>query len=92
MSPPCSTTSWRSARSTTPVDAENSVARLEELIRRQLHARGPLSRRDLSRWTHANRYGAWMFENALQNLVRARDVRFDRASRRYALGEDVADA
>jgi hypothetical protein len=81
-----------------PVDAESTVARLEETIRRALRTRGPLTRRDLRRGVNADRYGLWMFETALSNLTRGGagdvpDVRYDRASRRYAVTRDAtADA
>ncbi len=68
-----------------PVDAESTVARLEERVRRELRARGPLTRRDLRRYTNADRSGVWVFETALTNLVRAQDIRWDRATKRYAL-------
>jgi len=66
-----------------PVDAENTIARLEELIRRALRIKGPLSKRDIRRFTNADRYGAWIFTTALDNVVRAGDARFDRTSQRY---------
>lgn len=68
-----------------PIDAGNEVAKMEEAIRRQLGARGPLSRRDLKRFTHAHRAGEWIFRTALENLLAAREVTFDRASGCFVL-------
>jgi hypothetical protein len=76
-----------------PIDAESNIARLEELIRRTLRAKGPLGKRDIRRFTNADRYGTWMFTTALDNVARAGDARFDRATRRFALTPEVhADA
>ena len=59
---------------TDPVDADNRVARLEQQIRRQLKARGPLSERQLRRYTNADREGLWAFQMAMRNLYAAGDV------------------
>ncbi len=59
---------------TDPIDADNTVAGLEEKIRRQLQSRGPLSQRDLRRHTHADRAGLWAFDAALKNLTKSDDV------------------
>jgi hypothetical protein len=61
---------------TDPIDADNRVARLEQAIRKVLGCnQGPtLRKRDLRRRTHADRYGLWAFDRALENLVRAGDI------------------
>jgi hypothetical protein len=59
---------------TDPVDADNTVARLEESIRRMLKINGPLRKRDLRRKVHADRYGIWAFETAIGNLLKAGDI------------------
>jgi hypothetical protein len=61
---------------TDPIDADNTISRLEEKIRRALGARGPLSRRELRRLTHADRAGLWAFEAAVKNLISALDVQY----------------
>jgi hypothetical protein len=63
-------------RACDPVDAENSVARMEEGIRRAL-ARTPRPERDLKRAVHVGRVGLWVFETAIGNLVRADEVEID---------------
>ena len=69
-----------------PVDADNVVAKMEEKIRRQLRAHRTLTRRNLSRNTHANRDGTWVFETALTNLMdRSKEVGFDKKSNEYYL-------
>lgn len=72
-----------------PVDAENTIARMEEMIRRELRTRGPLGKRDLRRMTHADRYGIWTFNTALDNLQRAGDVRYDQAAKRFIIVEET---
>ncbi len=70
---------------TDPIDADNTIARLEEGIRRQLGQRGPLKLRDLKRYTNAQRHGQWAFERALVNVQRAGEVNFDVAIGVYRL-------
>jgi hypothetical protein len=62
---------------TDPIDADATVAKLEEKIRRVLQVKGPLTGRDLRRHTHADREGLWAFNSALQNLQAANDVTKD---------------
>lgn len=61
-------------RETDPIDAENTIAQLEERIRRVLENRGPLSARDLRRSCNADRAGLWAFNQAITNLTKARDI------------------
>lgn len=56
-----------------PVDAENTIALLEEKIRRAL-ARGALRGRDLKRKCSYHRYGLWMWTSALDNLLKAEEL------------------
>jgi hypothetical protein len=56
-----------------PVDADNTIAMLEERIRRAL-ARGSLGTRDLQRKISYHRYGLWAWTQAIGNLVRAKEV------------------
>jgi len=62
---------------TDPIDADSTVSKLEEKIRRVLGARGPLTARDLRRYTHADRDGLWAFDSARKNLIAANDVAKD---------------
>jgi hypothetical protein len=57
-----------------PVDADNTIAKLEQRIRNVLSSRGPLKERNLKQFTHANRYGIWMWKQALSNLLGTREV------------------
>jgi hypothetical protein len=59
---------------TDPIDADGLVAKLEEAIRRTLKARGPLPKRSLQQIVHAHRYGIWVFDSAIQNLIRNEDI------------------
>jgi hypothetical protein len=62
---------------TDPVDADNRVAQLEQRIRQQLKARGPLRERALRRHTNADRQGLWAFRMAMENLFTAGDVTYN---------------
>lgn len=64
-----------------PVDAVNTVAELEEKIRRVCRAHGCVAWRDLTRKINANRYGTWALETAVQNLSRAGEIRLYRRGR-----------
>jgi Protein of unknown function (DUF3987) len=59
-----------------PIDAENTVARMEEGIRRSL-ARGSHWERDLKRAVHVERFGLWVWETAIANLTRHGEVLTD---------------
>jgi hypothetical protein len=67
-----------------PVDAENTIAMLEEKIRRTL-ARGAVKGRDLKRRVHADRVGLWAWNTALGNLVKACELERDPKSDLYWL-------
>jgi hypothetical protein len=58
----------------TPVDADNTMARMEEKIRRQLETKGKLTRRELSQYTNAGRSGIWYFDKALSNLEKSGEI------------------
>lgn len=59
-----------------PVDAQNSIAAMEEKIRRAL-SRGAMKSRDLKRKTHYDRVGLWVWNTATENLRKARELIFD---------------
>ncbi len=59
-----------------PVDADNTIAALEEKIRRLL-ARGPLRLRDLQRKANYHRFGLWAWNTALANLIAAGELQRD---------------
>lgn len=59
---------------TDPIDADGSVARMEQNIRRQLTTLGPLTKNQLKQRTNANRSGLWVFETALKNLIAAPEI------------------
>jgi hypothetical protein len=60
---------------TDPIDADNTIAKLEERVRRVLSARGPQKPRDLKKAVNANRTGLWAFDRALQNLGSGGEVK-----------------
>jgi hypothetical protein len=57
-----------------PIDADNTIAHLEEKIRRVLTSKGPMTLRDLRRAVHGDREGLWAFRKALENVRLAGDV------------------
>jgi len=67
-----------------PIDADSAVAKIEEKIRRVLTT-GPRADRDLKRAVHYNRIGTWVFENAVRNLTRSGEIRFDKAAKSWGL-------
>jgi hypothetical protein len=56
-----------------PVDADNTIAALEERIRRAL-ARGSMRGRELKRHLNYQRYGLWAWKQAIDNLVKASEI------------------
>jgi hypothetical protein len=67
-----------------PIDADNSIARLEERIRRLL-AGGPLGKRELARRGNKARVGIWLWDMALKNLTNAGEICWDSRTREYGL-------
>jgi hypothetical protein len=67
---------------TDAIDCEGIVAKLEEGIRRHLKV-GVMNERELRQRVHADRCGLWAFRSALENLVKADDIRCEAAG--YAL-------
>ena len=68
-----------------PVGGDNTVANLEEKIRRQLEIRGPMKKRKLIQFTNARRSGLYFFDNALKNLDKAGDILLNKKSQLYRL-------
>ena len=68
-----------------PIDADSSVARLEEKVRRVLKAKGSAGRRDLKRALHVNQTGLWLFDTAINNLIREKELGFDKSTNAYFL-------
>jgi len=66
-----------------PIDADNTVARMEERIRRCLSL--PLGNRELKRRCHVSRYGIWVFNAALKNLQSAKEIYLDKKTQSWAL-------
>jgi hypothetical protein len=60
-----------------PIDADNTVAQMEERIRRNLSSR-PMSNRDLKRYCHIERFGIWFFDTAIKNLTKAKEITWDK--------------
>jgi hypothetical protein len=71
-----------------PVDAENTIAILEEKIRRAL-ARGAVKGRDLKRRANYQRFGIWQWNTAIANLFKAGEIERDPKADLYWLAEPV---
>jgi hypothetical protein len=67
-----------------PIDAENTTAKIEEKIRRQLRT-GPKTERELKQKTNAHRNGLWFFNMAMKNLTNAREMIWDRKVKQWKL-------
>jgi len=76
-------------RESDPVDAENTIAALEENIRRVL-ARGALKGRDLKRRCSYHRYGLWAWNTAVANLAQAGELLNDRTTEMFWLDPAVS--
>jgi hypothetical protein len=63
-------------REVDPIDAEGSIARMEQMIRRTLSA-GPLPKRDLLRKINYQRAGIFVWSSAIRNLQAAKEVFYD---------------
>lgn len=60
---------------TDPIDADGTIAKLEESVRRVLRVKGKLTRNQLRQATNADKYGIWAFDQALKNLAgSAKDI------------------
>lgn len=60
---------------TDPIDADNTIAKLENKMRRVLSAKGPQKPRDLKKAVNAHRTGLWAYDRALQNLHVAGEIK-----------------
>lgn len=67
-----------------PIDADNVVAKMEEKIRRQLRKHS-MTIRDLKRGTHANRAGTWVYDTAIRNLQRSREIAWNKKTNTWEL-------
>ena len=67
-----------------PVDADNTVAKIEEKIRRQLRKKS-MKTSELKQYTNARKAGLWFFDAALKNLIKAGEISFDSKTKYYGL-------
>lgn len=73
-----------------PIDADNTIAKIEESIRRQLR-KGPLKERELKQRTNSNRTGLFYFNTALKNLTNAKEIKYDKYSKKYKLSNEYCN-
>lgn len=71
-------------RQNDPVDAENTVARIEEKFRRVLIS-GPMTDRTLRQRTNAYRSGLWFFNLAKKNLTQEGEIVWDKKLAKWKL-------
>jgi hypothetical protein len=74
----------RARRRYDPIDADTSIAKVEEKIRRALSVK-PLGDRELKRAVHYNRIGSWVFQNALRNLSQGKEITWDKRVKKWNL-------
>lgn len=67
-----------------PINADSTIAKVEEKIRRVLTT-GPRSDYELKRAVHYSRVGTWVYTNAIRNLTRGGEIRFDKAAKAWGL-------
>ena len=67
-----------------PIDADNVIAKLEERIRRTL-ARGALRGRELKRQCSYHRAGLWAWNQAVGNLLKAKEIVHETERDMYSL-------
>ncbi len=67
-----------------PIDADNTTAKMEEKIRRQLR-KGPMTDRMLKSRTNCHRVGIWFYETAQKNLQRAGEIKWMKKEKQWAL-------
>jgi hypothetical protein len=71
-----------------PIDCDSAMARMEEKMRRALRTSGNMKDWELKRATHAGRDGLWIYDRAKLNLLKAREITFDRTTKEYGwIGE-----
>jgi hypothetical protein len=68
-----------------PIDADNSVAKMEESIRRNLRTKGPLKDWELKRGVNAHKAGLWAYDKAKKNLEKAEELGRNKKDKRYFL-------
>ena len=66
------------------IDAETNVAKVEELARRALN-KGPLNPRNLKIKVNYSRYGIYIFQLAIDNLLKEKEIFLDSKSNLYCL-------
>lgn len=78
-----------------PIDADNTIAKMEEKIRRALSRRNketgkiiPLTDRQLKQVTNANRAGLYFYGLGLKNLQKAEEIAFNGKERLWNLIEE----
>ena len=71
-----------------PIDAANTIAAMEEKIRRVLKARGSIQERKLKQYTNAARTGLWAYNMARKNLMAHDEVGFNRKKKAYFLRQN----
>jgi hypothetical protein len=66
-----------------PIDADSTIAKIEEKIRRVLKT--PRTEYELKRAVHYSRIGTWAFNNAIRNLTNSKEISFDKQANRWGL-------
>lgn len=67
-----------------PIDADSTVAKVEEKIRRILRM-APKTERELKRAVHVDRIGLWPYTQAIKNLSGSREITWNKANKTFSL-------
>lgn len=68
-----------------PIDADSTIAKVEEKIRRALRSRGPMTDHNLKRAINYRRVGLWVYQKAMNNLNTAGEIWFDKKTSTWRL-------
>ena len=68
-----------------PSDSDNTIAKVEDKIRKALFKNGVTKKRPLQKKIHYERDGIWAWETAISNLIHNEEVAFDKDEGAYYL-------
>ncbi len=66
-----------------PIDADNTMAKMEEKIRRVLKMKGNMTTRDLRISTNAYKTGVWYFNTATGNLQKSGEIELSKETHKW---------
>lgn len=67
-----------------PIDQENTIAKMEEKVRRAILLKPKWAKRELQRKVNYSEDGIWVWDKAVENLISNDEMIFDAKSKTYA--------